>query len=207
MILRPMRAGVMFDLCGDFIFAGSWAEPRCMNKRAGVLPKATLFTHANRLTHFFADQAYFRALFKIALPISLQYLISNSLNMVGVILIGQLGDTSVAAVGLASQIFFLFSLLLFGRERERRGTFHLEVEENETGGLMNWVVSCTLCGSSYVYESGQGLPDMCPICYEKGKKEVKKFLEKEQKRKEIVSIKYTRVRKPEDFENIGHCLP
>ncbi len=53
---------------------------------------------------------------------------------------------------------------------------------------MNWVVSCTLCGSSYVYESGQGLPDMCPVCYEKGKKEVKKFLEKEQKRKEIVSI-------------------
>jgi uncharacterized protein YbjQ (UPF0145 family) len=29
---------------------------------------------------------------------------------------------------------------------------------------------------------------MCPVCYEKGKKEVKKFLEKEQKRKEIVSI-------------------
>ena len=53
---------------------------------------------------------------------------------------------------------------------------------------MNWVVSCTLCGSSYVYQSGQGLPDMCPVCYEKGKKEVKKFLEKEQKRKEIVSI-------------------
>lgn len=53
---------------------------------------------------------------------------------------------------------------------------------------MNWVVSCTLCGSSYVYESGQGLPDMCPICYEKRKKEVKKFLEKEQKRKEIVCI-------------------
>jgi len=53
---------------------------------------------------------------------------------------------------------------------------------------MNWVVSCTICGSSYVYESGQGLPDVCAICSEKGKKEVKKFLEKEQKRKEIVSI-------------------
>jgi len=53
---------------------------------------------------------------------------------------------------------------------------------------MNWVVSCILCGSSYVYESGQGLPDMCPVCSEKGKKEVKKFLEKEQKRKEIISI-------------------
>jgi uncharacterized protein YbjQ (UPF0145 family) len=29
---------------------------------------------------------------------------------------------------------------------------------------------------------------MCPTCFEKGKKEVKKFLEKEQKRKEIISI-------------------
>jgi len=53
---------------------------------------------------------------------------------------------------------------------------------------MNWVVSCTLCGGSYIYESGQGLPDVSPVCSEKGKKEVKKFLEKEQKRKEIVSI-------------------
>jgi uncharacterized protein YbjQ (UPF0145 family) len=53
---------------------------------------------------------------------------------------------------------------------------------------MNWVVTCTLCGSSNVYESGQGLPDVCGVCYERGKKEVRKFLEKEQKRKEIVSI-------------------
>jgi uncharacterized protein YbjQ (UPF0145 family) len=29
---------------------------------------------------------------------------------------------------------------------------------------------------------------VCPVCSEKGKKEVKKFLEKEQKRKEIISI-------------------
>jgi uncharacterized protein YbjQ (UPF0145 family) len=53
---------------------------------------------------------------------------------------------------------------------------------------MNWVVSCTACGSSYVYESGQGLPDICPACSEKRKKEVRKFLEKEQKRKEIITI-------------------
>lgn len=53
---------------------------------------------------------------------------------------------------------------------------------------MNWVVSCSACGSSYVYESGQGLPDICRACSEKSKKEVKKFLEKEQKRKEIVAI-------------------
>lgn len=53
---------------------------------------------------------------------------------------------------------------------------------------MNWVVSCTACESSYVYESGQGLPEICPACSEKRKKEVKKFLEKEQKRREIMAV-------------------
>lgn len=53
---------------------------------------------------------------------------------------------------------------------------------------MNWVVSCSACGSSYVYESGQGLPEICPACTEKQKKEVRKFLEKEQKRKEIMAV-------------------
>ena len=51
---------------------------------------------------------------------------------------------------------------------------------------MNWVVTCNSCGSSFVYESGQGLPDLCQVCSEKGKKETKKFLEKEKRRKEIV---------------------
>jgi uncharacterized protein YbjQ (UPF0145 family) len=53
---------------------------------------------------------------------------------------------------------------------------------------MNWVVTCNSCGSSYVYESGQGLPDLCKVCSEKGKKEAKKFLEKEKRRQEIVAF-------------------
>lgn len=53
---------------------------------------------------------------------------------------------------------------------------------------MNWVVTCNLCKSSYVYASGQGLPDLCPACSEKGKKDSKKFLEREKKRKEITAF-------------------
>jgi len=53
---------------------------------------------------------------------------------------------------------------------------------------MSWVVTCSQCGKSVVYEAGQGVPEVCPACAEKGKKEVKKFLEKEQKRKEIVAV-------------------
>ena len=55
-----------------------------------------------------------RELFRFSLPIALQNLIMSSLNMVGVVMIGQLGETPLAAVGLANQIFFLLQLMLFG---------------------------------------------------------------------------------------------
>ncbi len=63
---------------------------------------------------FFADRQYFRQLFHFALPIASQNFITGSLNLVGVIVIGQLGDVPVAAVGLANQMFFLLQLVLFG---------------------------------------------------------------------------------------------
>jgi len=53
---------------------------------------------------------------------------------------------------------------------------------------MNWVVYCTSCGSSYVYESGQGLPEMCPLCSNRERKEGKKLLKKEKKKKDIIAI-------------------
>ncbi len=62
----------------------------------------------------FNDRQYFSTLVKIGLPIAIQNFISASLNAFGVLLVGQLGETSVAAVGLANQIFFLLNLMLFG---------------------------------------------------------------------------------------------
>jgi len=63
---------------------------------------------------FFSDKEYYRRLIKVGIPITLQVLIMSSLNMVGVVMIGQLGAAPVAAVGLANQIFFLLNLVLFG---------------------------------------------------------------------------------------------
>jgi len=62
----------------------------------------------------FGDRGYYAALFTIALPIALQNLVMSSLNMVSVVFIGQLGETTVAALGLANQAFFLLQLSLFG---------------------------------------------------------------------------------------------
>jgi len=50
----------------------------------------------------------------LALPVAFQQLISAGLNMIDVLMVGQLGETSVAALGLANQIFFLLILFLFG---------------------------------------------------------------------------------------------
>ena len=62
----------------------------------------------------FRDKVFFSTFLKIALPIIIQTLITSSLNMVDVIMIGQLGEVSVASVGLANQLYFLFNLVLFG---------------------------------------------------------------------------------------------
>ncbi len=78
-------------------------------------PNLTIFlAQGRRWLDFFSDREYFSRLFTIAFPIALQTFILNSLNLVGVVMIGQLGETPVAAVGLANQIFFLMSLVLFG---------------------------------------------------------------------------------------------
>jgi Na+-driven multidrug efflux pump len=62
----------------------------------------------------FSDREYLSTLIKIGLPIAIQNFLTSSLNAFGVLLVGQLGETQVAAVGLANQIFFLLNLMLFG---------------------------------------------------------------------------------------------
>lgn len=63
---------------------------------------------------FLRDREFIRSMLAIALPVAFQQLITASLNMIDVLMVGQLGETSVAALGLANQIFFLLILFLFG---------------------------------------------------------------------------------------------
>ncbi len=53
-------------------------------------------------------------LFSIALPIMLQNLLSSSLSFLDTLMIGQLGQEQIAAVGIANQVYFLISLFFFG---------------------------------------------------------------------------------------------
>lgn len=55
-----------------------------------------------------------KKLFSIALPIMLQNLLSSSLSFLDTLMIGQLGQEQIAAVGIANQVYFLISLFFFG---------------------------------------------------------------------------------------------
>lgn len=68
----------------------------------------------HRLVEYYRDPAYFRDLFRVGIPIAFQQLIFALLNMVGYVMIGQKGDSAIAAVGLAGQVYFLLNLVLFG---------------------------------------------------------------------------------------------
>jgi putative MATE family efflux protein len=68
----------------------------------------------HRVREFYRDPEYFHNIQKIAVPIIIQQLMFSGLNMLGVIFVGQKGDASVAAVGLAGQIAFLLNLVHFG---------------------------------------------------------------------------------------------
>lgn len=60
------------------------------------------------------DKAFFKALLSIALPITIQNLIASSVNMLDTLMITSLGQGSLAAVGLANQVFFFYGVTVFG---------------------------------------------------------------------------------------------
>lgn len=64
--------------------------------------------------NFLKDKAFLKSMFAIAIPIALQNLISSSVNMVDTLMITSLGEASLAAVGLANQVFFFYALITFG---------------------------------------------------------------------------------------------
>ena len=60
------------------------------------------------------DGTFWRAALRLALPIALQNLLMSSFAMVDTIMIGSMGELSVAAVGICSQISSLFFSCYFG---------------------------------------------------------------------------------------------
>ena len=60
------------------------------------------------------NRALYKKLVRIAGPIAIQGVVSATLGLVDNLMVGVLGETELAAVGIATQIFYIFYLILFG---------------------------------------------------------------------------------------------
>ena len=60
------------------------------------------------------SKSLYKTLARVALPIALQSLIASSLNLVDSLMVGNLGEVELAAVGLSAQLFFVHWGVMFG---------------------------------------------------------------------------------------------
>ncbi len=60
------------------------------------------------------DRIFLGKALKIACPVAMQGMLNTVVNLVDTMMIGTLGETAIAAVGLANKVFFVFNLLVFG---------------------------------------------------------------------------------------------
>ena len=57
---------------------------------------------------------FYKKFFILMLPMALKELISSLTNLIDTIMIGRLGDAPIAAIGIGNQVYFLFTVFLFG---------------------------------------------------------------------------------------------
>lgn len=65
-------------------------------------------------TRFYTDWNFYRRVLAITLPIAIQNVINLGVNMMDIIMLGQLGDTAIAAANLGGQLFIILNVTGFG---------------------------------------------------------------------------------------------
>ena len=62
----------------------------------------------------FQDKKFYSSMLRLAVPIALQNMLVSSFTLVDTIMVGQLGDVELSAVGMAGQWSWLLQIVLFG---------------------------------------------------------------------------------------------
>ena len=60
------------------------------------------------------NKKFYKTLITLCIPIIIQNLLSNLINMIDTVMVGGLGEVSVASIGIANQYFFLYNMALSG---------------------------------------------------------------------------------------------
>ena len=68
----------------------------------------------NWFRKYFCDVGFWRAALRLTIPIALQNLLISSFSLIDTLMVGQLGDVALSAVGMAGQWSWLLNIALFG---------------------------------------------------------------------------------------------
>lgn len=66
------------------------------------------------LKKFVGDKAFYRMILAIAIPIILQNGVSNFVNLLDNLMVGQMGTEQINGVAIANQLVFVFNIFIFG---------------------------------------------------------------------------------------------
>jgi len=60
------------------------------------------------------NRIFYGKLFRIGIPVLIQQMVSIALNLADTIMVGKVSENALAAVGAANQVYFIYSVVLFG---------------------------------------------------------------------------------------------
>ena len=63
---------------------------------------------------YFGDKKFYKMIMAIALPIIVQSLMTNMVNLLDNVMVGRLGTDQMMGVAIINQLFFVFNLAVFG---------------------------------------------------------------------------------------------
>ena len=97
------------------------------------------------LQKYLGDKKFWGAMLTLAVPIAIQNLLTSSFTLVDTLMVGQLGDVNLAAVGMAGQWSWLLNLVLFGI-CSGASVFFAQYfgDKNKTGFLHTYGVSLSI---------------------------------------------------------------
>lgn len=122
---------------------------------------------------YFGDADFYKMVFAVAIPIMIQNGITNFVNMLDNIMIGQIGTESMTGVSIVNQILFVYNLCVFGAV-SGAGIFTAQYYgQKNTDGIRHTVrfklltvmvitvltiLLCVFCGQSLIsfYLTGEG---------------------------------------------------
>lgn len=70
--------------------------------------------HNTNKPHMIKDKQFYKMMFALALPVTLQNVVIFLTQMLDTVMLGEIGDVAMSASSLGNQPFFLFNMLTFG---------------------------------------------------------------------------------------------